>query len=66
MLPDIGDCDIRSERKILFMNEMKRYEIQLRPKGGAQKIFQALLPNFGNGLNKSCLKVHQFSWHGQK
>ncbi len=29
----LGNCDICAERKILFMNEMKRKEILSRPKG---------------------------------
>jgi len=29
----IGNCDIHAEQKISFINEMKWYEIWLRPKG---------------------------------
>ncbi len=28
---ELGKCDIRAERKISFMNEMKRYEIRQKP-----------------------------------
>ncbi len=30
---NLGNCDTCVEQKILFMNEMKRYKIQPRPKG---------------------------------
>jgi len=36
------------------MNETKQNEIQPRPKGCVQKIFQTLLPNFHNFHDLSC------------
>ncbi len=56
----LGNCDIHAEQKISSMNETKWYEICLRPKGWAQKIFQILLPNFCKGHKESCRKFHLF------
>jgi hypothetical protein len=55
---ELGNCDICTELKKMVMNETKRIEPQSRPKVWVQKIFQALLPNFGMGYNKSCQKFH--------
>ncbi len=49
-------------QKILFMNEMKWYEIWQKLKGWAQKIFWTLLPNFIQGLNENCHIFIHFAW----
>ncbi len=54
------NCDTCAKRKILFLNEMKLYEIWPRPKGWVQKIFQTLPPNFVKGLYKNWFKFHPF------
>ncbi len=54
---NIGKCDIHAERKILFMNKMKRHKIWYKLKGLVLvlKSFYNLLTRFVKGLNKSWL-----------
>ncbi len=49
----LGNWEICAAREIFFMSETKQYEIWLRPKGWAQKIFLTLLLNFVKGFNDS-------------
>ncbi len=57
---ELGNFDIRAERKILFMNEMKWYKIQLRLNCWVQKIFQTLPPNFELFLKKKMSFIVDF------
>ncbi len=57
----LGNCDICAEQKILFMNEMKRYEIWPRLKGWVQKIFQTFLPNLTK-VALNFVNFAQFKW----
>ncbi len=70
----LGNWEIWAAQKILFMNETKQFEIWLRPKGWAQKIFFTLPPNIVKGFNDSwhkfclifCLKSPSFSYWPSK
>jgi len=56
----VGNCNIQTERKILFVNEMKWYKIWPRPKVWVQKIFGNFLNNFDDSFDESCPKFCPF------
>ncbi len=58
--PNLGNCDIRAERKILFFIEMKLYKIDPRPKGWVKQNILNFTTQSIKRSYKSCLKFHQF------
>ncbi len=60
--PELGNCDIYTLWKILFINKMKRCKICPRPKGWVKKIFQTLPPNLLKDFRNVGLNFVYFAW----
>ncbi len=62
LLFELGNCDIHANRKISFMNEMKRYEIYPRLKGWIKKSFELYCQISLKVETKFCLNFFHFKW----